>query len=181
MSKEKPVSFSPEMVRAEREGRKDITRRLSHGKPCRLEVGDVLWVREAWCVSDKYDNLKPSQLLPHEVLDGYDARIHYLDGTGPKPDWAGKYRHARFMPRWVSRTLVRVVNVRKEQLQDITDDDARLEGMTWDAEEYGEYNAYFTSPVGNYAILWDELHKPPGDRWEDDPEVYRIEFERFTP
>lgn len=87
-------------------------------------VGDSLWVREQWAVSGIYDTLPPSKINP-----------------GGKPNWCGiyyaatkkgiglKWRPSIHMPRWASRTLLEITDIRLERLQDLTNEDAIAEGV----------------------------------------------------
>jgi hypothetical protein len=84
------------------------------------------------------------------------------------------------MPRWASRITLEVVSVRVERLQEITEADARAEGI--DVETLGAiYRLGDGTPVARDAFgdVWDEINSRPGKRWEDDPWVWRVEFRRL--
>lgn len=58
---------------------------------------------------------------------------------------------------------IRITNIRRERLQDITDADARAEGC---------------QSAVDYLDLWDEINgKRKGARWEDNPKVWVLTFE----
>jgi len=129
---------------------KEIARLLEspYGK-----TGAQLWVKEAWRTLQAFDHLRPS-LLP------LDTRIEYrADGESGN---GGKWRTPLFMPRWASRITLEIVAVRIERLQEISEADARAEGM-------GSEN-----PVEAYKILWESLHGL--DAWAKNPWVWLIEF-----
>lgn len=149
--RELPILFSAPMVRAILEGRKTVTRRVvkptfqsieerDDGKPwpwredldraqdywypCPYgEVGDRLWVREAWRAPAGLDDRSGKQIAEACIGAGYRSPwcpIQYeADGElnnakdwrefGSKPGEAtpGRYRHARFMPRWASRITLK--------------------------------------------------------------------------
>lgn len=153
--KEHPIIFNAAMVRALLENRKTQTRRPIRPQPirindcfdgtwewkeedhyydnltladmlrghCPFQAGKKLWVRETWHAARQYDELKPS-LLPIGSTLWYakDCCSH---------GWAsrGKKRVSIYMPRWASRITLEVVRVRIEQVQDITEADARAEGV----------------------------------------------------
>lgn len=83
--------------------------------------GDRLWVREAWRVGRGYDEIPGSEFT--------SPRVHY-GAEGATPEWAGRYRHARFMPRWASRLTLAVESVAIERVQAISDEDVAREGIT---------------------------------------------------
>ena len=91
------------------------------------EGGTLLYVREAWRADRKYDHLPPSKIkgggIWYEADDDF-ARSRKLPG---------RYRHARFMPRRFSRTWLRIIDVRAERVQAISDADIAAEGVTADA------------------------------------------------
>lgn len=114
--------------------------------------GDLLWVREAWRVSQTHDYMKPAELPPRRMTMLYVAggsmggvsspprvgdrpAAEYLhDAAYPQgvPSWAGRRRPGMFLPRWASRLTLEVVDVRIERLQDISDGDALAEGIEKD-------------------------------------------------
>lgn len=151
---ERPILFSGPMVRAILEGRKTMTRRVANpmkALPCPYGVpGDLLWVREAWALTD--------QAGDHIT----DARVVY---RATDPDWetmeGWKWRPSIFMPRWAARIWLRIVSRRLERLQQITGEDAYREGC--------EYR-------NDFPVLWDELNAKRGVGWETNPWVWVIEF-----
>ncbi|CUA90880.1 hypothetical protein Ga0061061_11629 [Chelatococcus sambhunathii] len=127
-------------------------------------VGDRLWVKEAWRTGRAYDDLSPSEM-------GGEEPIQYEAGPTRLPLQDGRYRHARFMPRWASRITLLVTDVRVERLQDISEDDAEAEGWPapQDRAKTGIAEVRDAYPIGWYAALWESLHGPGS--WEANPFV----------
>jgi hypothetical protein len=76
------------------------------------------------------------------------------------------------MPRWASRLTLIVTDVRVQRLQDISEEDARAEGIF--TPEIGYVNLGKKAPVIQYAMLWNSLHGP--DAWDANPWVSAITF-----
>lgn len=86
--------------------------------------GDRLWVREPWWTARSLDNCKPS------LISEGDTVIYQADWVHRgQPDEPGRYRHARFMCRWMSRLTLEVTEVRVQRLHNISDADAIAEGV----------------------------------------------------
>jgi hypothetical protein len=152
---ERPIIFSAPMVRALLEGRKTQTRRVWTEKRPYGEIGDRVWVKEAWHAPRGLDRLRPGELPP-------GTRITYVaDGDGSD---AGKKRSVLFMPRWASRLTLELVDVRVESLQEISDADARAEGV---------------ANRDAYHKLWDSINSARGFGWETNPRVWVVEFTRL--
>ncbi|UOF77575.1 yqfb-like protein [Caudoviricetes sp.] len=65
------------------------------------------------------------------------------------------------------RGLFRVLDVRRERLQSISEDSVRREGI-----EVRDNDA-----IGSFRQVWDELHRSaPSELWEADPSVFAIRF-----
>lgn len=64
---------------------------------------------------------------------------------------------------------IKICNVMKVRLKDIRGDIRELEREGF----YDGYPECFT----RFVCLWDYLNNKKGYKWEDNPEVYRIEFE----
>jgi len=61
----------------------------------------------------------------------------------------------------------RITAIRRQRLQDITDDDAIMEGV---------FNIH---PRQAFAALWDGINKKRSDRWEANPAVWALTIERL--
>lgn len=105
------------------------------------QVGDRLWVKETYRL----------HFINGSEERGWDIGLEYRaddDGTGvfpprtvhidekPKGGWptlckAGHnpWRSPRFMPRWASRILLEVTDIRVERVRDISEEDSMAEGV----------------------------------------------------
>ena len=179
--KERPILFSGEMVRAILEGRKTMTRRVVKHTPhadspyftfdglaasCPYgHQGDRLWVKETFAID-----------TPHSLC----TPIHYYASHGElsldKRHDAGLLRKkpSIFMRRVYSRITLEIVSVRVERLLEITDDDARAEGVrvTW----YGDNGPHEFDHIKPFASLWEKING--AGSWDANPWVWVIEFRR---
>jgi hypothetical protein len=92
---------------------------------------------------------------------------------------APKWRPSIHMPRWASRLTLNVTGVRAERLQDISEEDAKAEGIFYRHGAGWFYSldslAYGSARKAFFA-LWDSINadKHP---WESNPWVWVYEFE----
>jgi hypothetical protein len=98
------------------------------------QIGDHLWVKETYCHGVEFDNEKPKYL---ETLCGSIRIWYFVDGPRPTKRW-GKTRSSLFMPRWVARIWLEVINVRPERLQDINGEDLinADHGYSWESNPW---------------------------------------------
>lgn len=154
------------------------------------EVGDRLWVRETHVYL-----CDPFQILPQVGYraDRAQRRVeNFPDGVTvfneEKPDrW--HWRPSIFMPRWASRITLEITDIRAERLQEISEEDARAEGVERGSlpedstESDGALNAecgYFPprSYAGGFCQLWDSLNAKRAP-WESNPWVWVLSFRRI--
>lgn len=154
--------------------------RMEHVAKAPAAPGDRLWVREAWRTLAEYDD-RPKRAgvpVPEGSLVWYDANptpdgepwtgASGHDGCG---NWhtVGRYRHARFMPRWASRITLDVVSVRVERLHDITRAEALAEGCK---------DTLGCDALTSFSALWQDINGV--DSWNANPFVWRVEFARAS-
>ena len=183
------------MVRALLDGRKTQTRRVLKPLPRRTiffdpktavldqfqeppyAPGDRLWVREAFS---------------YELLDvdrnGFMPPWYWADGNPESGDFT-RPKPSIHMPRWASRLTLLVTDVRVQRLQEISDDDARAEGIEPLKSGRGYYDPtvshdqsrsivrfgqYYSLATHAFSALWDSIHGP--DAWDANPWVAAISF-----
>ncbi len=130
--------------------------------------GDQLWVRESWRAWSQYDDWPPSRLPP-----GVDVQ-YIADASAP---WSSRHRSPRYMPRWASRITLRITDIRVERLQDISEDDAKAEGVGY--KNPGYLPGTKGNWIGSFAYLWNKING--AGAWESNPWVWVISFERVKP
>ena len=164
------------------------------------QPGDRLWVREAWRTTSDLDKLSGGQIAEACIEAGYMdpwaplqweadlSRRNWVHTGTPPPNEseppAGRYRHARFMPRWASRITLEITEVRVQRLQAITEMDAYTEGIDTEGHAYNEAehamiggaSSRLAPSVHAYACLWDSINGPGS--WDANPWVWAISFRR---
>jgi len=149
------------------------------------QVGDVLWVRETWG-EDYVGSYLTSHGSQGQYLNGPKAEVVYKADGHVMTEVGTKWRPSIHMPRWACRILREVTGVRAERVQEISEEDARAEGM--EDDEWLEYIEYVGSVAGNvehsmetlrdcFASLWNSLYGP--DAWERNDWVWTTTFRRI--
>lgn len=139
-----------------------------YGKP-----GDRLWVRETFASFRDQKRAKPTDASIVVFTDGRsierDGRITRApEAFAPN---AISWRPSIHLPRWASRILLEVTDVRVERLQSISREDALAEGVNPQS---------IVHPRDQYLDLWDSLN---GDRAHSstNPWVWVVSFRRVMP
>lgn len=158
----------------------------------RIRPGDRIWVKETTLRVEEHGFIGP---VYAESEHGHDALTW---GLRPGPDDPAEVepeevrrRPSIHMPRRACRILLDVVSVRVERLQDISEMDARREGIhiedhDWRVSEFYVPNvAYrsspsagvrYSSPLQAFEELWESINGP--DSWDANPMVWAYEFRR---
>jgi len=213
MIKEIPILFSTPMVQAILEGRKTQTRRIpietisidkmgnlimgkwNYGQhldrrpqfenlislKSRWKIRDILWVRETWRGIEQ---------------DFGPDRIEYKASESINIE--GKWKPSIHMPKVAARIWLQVESVRVERLQDISEEDAKAEGVRPNCEgiekcpsQYcqrmgcqstGEYYHYQRdlddfpafSAKESFESLWQSINGVKS--WNENPWVWVITF-----
>lgn len=166
---------------------------LREVKPPFGDVGDRLWVKEAWyCWSTPkhsqyhqvfYKNEGEYQFIETDV-DGNRERVldssavEVIDHYHPiAPIW----RPSIHMPRWASRLTLEITGVRVERLRAITAEDAQHEGIIDDGRVHcGCGEPWCNDPApdarDSFIHLWDSIYGPRHLGWDVNPWVWVVEF-----
>jgi hypothetical protein len=148
-------------------------------------AGSRLWVRETWNRAERtgYD------AAPQDGRPGFDESDPDAYNFGPC--WfratdevivEGGWKPSIFMPRAASRITLEIVSVRVERLQDISEEDAKTEGVTSamiDAvtKTVDDITNWPQSAwVAGYRYLWEKINGPGS--WDANPWVWVVEFKK---
>lgn len=136
----------------------------------RFAVGDRLWVREDFTYVGTCD----PGFLTYQATYPQDLAKYGLENVPAKLQAAGyKWKPSIHMPRNLSRLTLIVTGVKVERLQEISNDDAKAEGV--DAISMMDVPRQAAwSHRGDFAQLWDRIH---GDEaWRANPFVVAVTF-----
>jgi hypothetical protein len=226
---EKPILFNTEMVQAILQGRKTTTRRVMkpqpecvyvHGERKNLvaldetafrimekggndrwinppyQIGDILWVRETW-------REQPIGKDKFEIQYKADFDEAELACYGKRGGYApAKWHPSIHMSRIAARIFLKVKNIRAERLKDITEDEAKAEGIPNDypmnpvycpkCKGEGLVGSLHPISLGYMEIdcpdcgdvrvrfknLWDSIYAKQSYGWNTNPWVWVIEFQK---
>ncbi len=189
--KHSPAPWNPEHTAL------DMTR-CPYGQP-----GDRIWVRESWrigawnehagtvaldyladghcraewlALAGDDDGEIFSRLWQQSTDDAikvYGQQDRYTWTPGESPC---RWRPSIHMPRWASRILLEITGVRVERLQDISEADAKAEGVTLPPSTCNMYDGIWRD---GYRDLWESINGHGS--WDANPWVWVIEFKRIEP
>lgn len=131
-----------------------------HGAP-----GDQLWVKETW--THDAPDLETCRAAYEDACPGIDYGPYYR-ATEVAPDTL-RWRPSIFMPRWASRITLEVTEVRVQRLQEISEDDARAEGVEPYTPPHGHISPdqHVPGPGFDRCRLGDQPHRLPfADLWD---------------
>lgn len=157
--------------------RPDSDRVGSSGVSCPYgSPGDRLWVRETWAqvirrpVSSEeawwpgrqaWRGVGTRPTTPSRLNPEHHVVIYRADGGMPA-GFPEPWRPSIFMPRWACRLVLEVTDVRVERLQDISEEDAKAEGVILDSEP-DDWRNYVTCGSAetareSFQSLWSSIH-----------------------
>ena len=190
--KERPILMTPENAQKCHDGTKTQTRRAvkdfgsfhngvlhcggKHGLPKALcpygVVGDRLWVREAWqekawSLTDlNHAGCLDAPKNPSETYLGEALYVIHKYGYNQSIGDVGPWKPSIHMPRWACRTVLEIAEIRVERLQEISEEDAKAEGI--------DVN---TQHVAAFVVLWESINGKGS--WAKNPYVWVLSFRRI--
>ncbi|NHV08273.1 hypothetical protein G9X43_08000 [Cronobacter turicensis] len=198
--KERPIIFNAEMIRSILSGNKTQTRRIMKPQPEACPRGGHWWPsdkhRTMLHVEEALQNSEGiwagivgdacpfgdvgDHLWVREAFGDCGVRLVYRadtdDGAACK---VRRWTPSIHMPREASRLTLEITGVRVERLNDISEQDARAEGVGrlkggfWRHYQPG-WTQHQLSARGSFVTLWKSIY---GDEsWQANPWVWVIEF-----
>lgn len=179
--KDVPIIFAAPMVLALLGGRKTMTRRIAllELKRDAAFKGPRIFYPSPWA------KVHPGRRLwVKENLYRFGGPIEYA-ADGP-PSFPRKMTPSVHCPRLLSRITLIVIDKRVERLQEITDADAKAEGVFEDdgsepdiwyvpgAAAAGWHIKMADRPSKVFRSLWETLHGP--ESWDRNPDVIVLKF-----
>lgn len=160
------------------------------------KVGDRLWVRETWIqgYDDPLIESEGDDENAVSIIYKADGKEEYRSCSAETAENWGDFsadsemvgfKSPIHMPRWASRLLLEITDIRVERLNDISEADCEKEGFrfyplsricfkpcsTKHPSGHGSNN--YKSIFGEY---WDTLNAKKGYPWSSNPWVWVVEF-----
>lgn len=170
----KSFLFKPDMVAQILFGKKTQTRRM-HAR-ARFKVGELAYVKHTWYLYEPPAYISEAGRC---AWDPFSRALRFPDGsTAPFSEdemrrdlgyW--QKRSPLFMPEWASFIQIRILSVRAQRLQDISESDALAEGVD---------PTPVATPREAFEYLWDSINRFP-NTWVENPRLIAYGFERVKP
>ncbi|MCS1814490.1 hypothetical protein MWK86_23985 [Escherichia coli] len=185
--KERGMIFNDEMVRAILGGNKTQSRRIVeekfYGRAVAAELlakhcpygqpGDRIWVRETYRVHGKATDVA-TLVYRASVRNSWTEQTHRVPVEVCNKPVSEKWTPSIHMPRWASRILLEITDVRVERLHDMSEADAKAEGATPATYKITPPEAVYRVGFGD---IWRSIYGQ--DNWLSNPLVWVIEFKRI--
>lgn len=152
-------------------------------------INDELYIKEPWATDKMFDTMSFAEIIETKVGTipiWYKDHDTHLDRPGQE---RGRWRSARFMPKYAARDWLRITAARCKRLQSISEEDAMAEGVlfmggitdNWDEAPWCaslKDQEPMASPIGAFARLWDSIN---GNLpWAFNPWDIAYTFERIA-
>jgi hypothetical protein len=144
--------------------------------------GDRLWVRE-----NGWERPERTPKMMREGADTWAPFYYDADGIGELEAadfkaWGFKRRPSIHMPRWASRILLEVTEIRVQRLQEISAADCISEGIGFEVRFGGHClpdgsHFHAADPRQSYFSLWEHINGPGSV--EANPWVWAVSFRRL--
>ncbi|MDH0062545.1 hypothetical protein [Leclercia adecarboxylata] len=194
---ERGMIFNGQMVRAILGGRKTQTRRpvkfpvIDKNMGCELagnelagelaagnywnspfgKPSDRIWVRETFRVHSRATDLATLVYKASEQQSWTQQTHRVPIEQCNKPAVVERWTPSIHMPRWASRILLEITNVRVERMNGISEEDAKAVGAPTECCVIGDKHFL------GFRSLWKSIYGDDG--WQANPWVWVIEFKRI--
>ncbi len=137
------------------------------------KVGDRLWVRETWQAFNKLSGSILTNGIPKVNYGGGFWVAYKADNVAdPKCKW----RPSIHMPKWAARIWLEVTGVRVERLTEISEEDAKAEGVVLSPSTLFPTINTSTKQRQQFPRLWNSINKKRGFSWESNPWLWVVSF-----
>lgn len=169
------------------------------------KVGDLLWVRETFQQVETPNGKAVFYKADERFLGINIVEMDGKEFVGLQKPLAEIYPQGQyygsedfplkpsiFMPRWASRITLEITDIRVERLQEISESDAKSEGVEppmqsskgWTELPVGHlhtngFGVVWEGYVAGFKTLWDKINAKRGYSWQSNPFVWVIEFQKI--
>lgn len=133
---------------------------------CPYQVGQKIFCKEVFCKS----------IFGKAIYKDEEKEIR---GFGGK-EVVVKWKPAQHMKQEHSRIILEITSIKVERLQDISEEDARLEGFPvdhlgnyYEPSKIDPWQGYATA---SFLLSWNPTHKKPEEKFEANPFVWVVDF-----
>lgn len=166
------------MVRAILNGSKTQTRRIIKPQPVLTDEGYyVIPLQQLPCpFGGTGDRLWVKETFLNNALAGYDP-VYFYRADDPEKPHDRNWKPSIFMPRNASRITLEITGVCVERLDEISEADARAEGVEVMSHGFKNYlggDCQCGDARMSYMSLWESINGPGS--WAANPFVWVIEF-----
>lgn len=209
MKNDNLILFSGPMVRAILEGRKTQTRRVMKPQPGEAPGIGPVWNgsddKNEWIKNCTYgspgDSLCVRETFAIRNSKGDGVYNYYYKADASKEDlnhideYGVKWKPSIHMPRVASRIQLKITGIRVDRLQNISEDDAKAEGIVFvdhGKNQWGQqipgfaikedalkgWERCFSTARYAFANIWNLINEKRGYGWNLNPWVWVISFDR---
>ena len=142
------------------------------------KTGDLIYVRETFYQYGRHVMPAWPEAEPEDAVFCGEKRVRFIGDELPENGrhfgesfW--RKRPSIHMPRWASRTTLKVTSVRVDRVQDISLNDCIAEGFQGGHGSIPGY-MYSATPKEHFSETWKQIY---GDHWDNNGWCWVIDFD----
>lgn len=158
-----------------------------YGKP-----GDLLYVKGAYLEGNKMEDGafelgEDGEYIPRVWYKASSPNLEWVQYPSDRPSSEKvPWKSPLFMPKRLARIWLRLKDVRVEQLRDISQEDAKAEGVLQmphrpdgigNCKRHSDGSVIRDCYVCAFRVLWNKINGSKGFGWDSNPFVWVLQYE----
>lgn len=160
--------------------------KLENMKQVKIEppykIGDIMFIKETWKLTNPNGDFERNNRTAEYMYKTRHSKGKRIAITQEMEKNLGAWKPALCMTQEAAKVFIKIKNIKVQRLQDITENEIKNEGISYDEEIYkmpcSVENAGENYLKGCFMRTWNRRNQKNSHGWDCNPWIWSIEFEK---